>query len=218
MWGSPSPETGRLQPVSGYYRLTRGSFAQLGLPVPYPERVVDTVLDHSRDPRHFGADRENACNVLDVAHPLWLCARQIPHRSAEVRNWAARQLAAVLPRWRDGRGFAFGPGGEPGLQGTETWPAIVWLLCDLTGQSQPLGYRPRGVHRPNPPPAHVVRADTVVPGSTGEPERTVASKARKVKSGLRRGRLPAGEGQGGRLRPPWPSWRTCPRTPARTAA
>lgn len=55
MWGSPSTTTGRLQVVNGYYRLTRGSFAQYGVPVPYPERVVDAVLDHARDTRYFGA-------------------------------------------------------------------------------------------------------------------------------------------------------------------
>ncbi|MGC0336192.1 hypothetical protein RKD20_001226 [Streptomyces sp. SLBN-8D4] len=59
-----------LRPLPGFYRLTRGSFAQFGLPVPYPERVVDAVLDHARDARHFGPGRENACNVLDVTHPL----------------------------------------------------------------------------------------------------------------------------------------------------
>jgi hypothetical protein len=162
MWGSPSRDAGRLQVVNGYYRLTRGSFAQFGLPVPYPERVVDAVLDHARDLRHFGAGRENACNVLDVAHPLWLCTRQTAqrtgdggYRSPEIRAWAERQLAAVLPRWQDGRGFAFGlgnggPGREPGLQGTEMWLAVVWLLADLTGRSDALGYRPRGVHRPEP--------------------------------------------------------------------
>ncbi|WP_405736042.1 acyltransferase [Streptomyces sp. NBC_01537] len=162
MWGSPSHDAGRLQVVNGYYRLTRGSFAQFGLPVPHPERVVDAVLDHARDLRHFGAGRENACNVLDVAHPLWLCTRQTAqrtgdggYRSAEVRAWAERRLAAVLPRWQDGEGFGFGagdagPGREPGLQGTEMWLAVIWLLADLTGRSDALGYRPRGVHRPEP--------------------------------------------------------------------
>jgi acetyltransferase-like isoleucine patch superfamily enzyme len=166
MWGSPSRDVGRLQVVNGYYRLTRGSFAQFGLPVPHPERVVDAVLDHARDLRHFGAGRENACNVLDVAHPLWLCTRQTAqrtgdggYRSPEVRAWAERQLAAVLPRWQDGRGFGFafgsvlsdnGPGREPGLQGTEMWLAVIWLLADLIGRSDALGYRPRGVHRPEP--------------------------------------------------------------------
>ncbi|WP_328505810.1 acyltransferase [Streptomyces sp. NBC_00391] len=163
MWGSPSPTAGRLQVVNGYYRLTRGSFAQFGVPVPHPERVVDAVLDHARDPRYFGAGRENACNVLDVAHPLWLCTRQLGgrggsddgYRSAEIRGWAERQLTAALTRWQEGRGFGFGPGAagpgpEPGLQGTEMWLAIVWLLADLLGRSDALGYRPRGVHRPEP--------------------------------------------------------------------
>ncbi|MER7561434.1 acyltransferase [Streptomyces sp. NPDC097941] len=160
MWGSPSAEEGRLQMVNGYYRLTRGSFAQFGLPVPYPERVVDTVLDHARDTRHFGTGRENACNVLDVAHPLWLCTRQLGqavggYRSAEIRDWAERQLSTVLRRWQDGRGLGFGPGAagpgpEPGLQGTEMWLAITWYLADLLGRSDELGYRPRGIHRPEP--------------------------------------------------------------------
>lgn len=161
MWGTPSPGVGRLQVVNGYYRLTRGSFAQFGLPVPHPERVVDAVLDHARDARYFGAGRETACNVLDVAHPLWMCTRQLGgsadggYRSAEIRTWAERQLAAALPRWQDGKGFGFGPGTtgpgpEPGLQGTEMWLAIIWLLADLLGRADALGYRPRGVHRPEP--------------------------------------------------------------------
>ncbi|MFF3335207.1 DapH/DapD/GlmU-related protein [Streptomyces sp. NPDC002888] len=165
MWGTPgtpSPGAGRLQVVNGYYRLTRGSFAQFGLPVPHPERVVDAVLAHARDSRHFGAGRENACNVLDVAHPLWLCTRQLGagvggdgYRTAEIHAWAERQLSTLLPRWQDGRGFGFGPGGsgpgpEAGLQGTEMWLAIVWYLADLLGRSDELGYRPRGVHRPEP--------------------------------------------------------------------
>jgi acetyltransferase-like isoleucine patch superfamily enzyme len=160
MWGNPSAEEGRLQVVNGYYRLTRGSFAQFGLPVPYPERVVDAVLDHARDARHFGPGRENACNVLDVAHPLWLCTQQLGrgadgYRSGEIHDWAERQLTTVLPRWQDGRGFGFGPGAvgpgpEPGLQGTEMWLAIVWYLADLLGRSGELGYRPRGIHRPEP--------------------------------------------------------------------
>ncbi|MET8977059.1 acyltransferase [Streptomyces sp. NPDC004539] len=149
LWGTPSPTEGRLQVVNGYYRLTRGSFAQFGLPVPHPQRVIDAVLDHAGDPRHFGPARDNACNVLDVAHPLWLCGRQLPgHRASDIHAWADRQLTAVLPRWRPGEGFAFGPGHAPGLQGTEMWLAIVWYLADLTGRADALGYRPRGVHRP----------------------------------------------------------------------
>jgi len=41
---------------------------------------------------------------------------------------------------------------EPSLQGTEMWLAIIWLLADVLGESGALGYRPRGVHRPEPAP------------------------------------------------------------------
>ncbi|MGW8949522.1 acyltransferase [Streptomyces sp. NPDC055709] len=165
LYGHPGAADRWLQPVNGFYRLTRGTFAQFGLPLPYPERAVDTVLAHSRDPAFFGQDRGNACNVLDVIHPLWLCARQTGHRRAEGRDWARAQLGRVLDRWQDGEGFGFAlePGTTrahtPGLQGTEMWLAITWLLADHLGAAEALGYRPAGVHRPEP-----ARAGLAQPG------------------------------------------------------
>ncbi|KUL21238.1 acyltransferase [Streptomyces regalis] len=158
LWGAAGPaDDARLQLVNGGYRLIRGSFAQFGLQVPYTERMVDTVLAHSRDPRWFSPGRENACNVLDVAHPLWLAGQHSHYRAAEARSWAEQQLPRILERWQPGAGFGFGqagesggPGHQPGLQGTEMWLAIVWLLADIAGVAGRLDYRPRGVHRPEP--------------------------------------------------------------------
>ncbi|GAB2964659.1 hypothetical protein GCM10023080_027340 [Streptomyces pseudoechinosporeus] len=153
LWGAPRAKDRWLQPVNGFYRLTRGTFAQYGLPLPYPERTVDTVLTHSTDPAFFGTDRGNACNVLDVIHPLSLCARQTTHRIEAGRDWARRQLERVLGvGWQDGAGcsFALTPGTEPGLQGTEMWLAITWLLAEHLGLSGALDYRPKGVHCPEP--------------------------------------------------------------------
>ena len=160
MWGLPTPQDGLLQPVNGFYRASRGTFAQFGLPVPYPRRVVDTVLQHASDDRYFASDRQNACNVLDVAHPLWL-TRPSGHRSDEVTTLARHLLEEAMGYWTDGAGFGFRaphphthglPETVPGLQGTEMWLAIVWYLADLAGVSDALGYRPRGVHRPEPAP------------------------------------------------------------------
>jgi acetyltransferase-like isoleucine patch superfamily enzyme len=160
MWGRPAADGSALQIVNGYYRATRGTFAQFGLPVPHASRVVDTVLAHARDPELFRPERQNACNVLDVAHPLWL-TRTGGHRTEEVTDLARRLLRTAIGHWRDGAGFGFQaphpttaglPATHPGLQGTEMWLAIIWLLADLAGVSAVVGYRPRGVHRPEPPP------------------------------------------------------------------
>lgn len=119
---------------------------------------MDTVLEHARDPRSFRPERQNACNVLDVAHPLWL-TRGSGHRGDEVVELARGLLGGVLGRWADGEGLGFqaahpstagAAATVPGLQGTEMWLAIVWLLADLAGVADELGYRPRGVHRPEP--------------------------------------------------------------------
>lgn len=158
MWGCPTTTEGLLQMVNGYYRATRGTFAQLGVPVPHPEAVIDTVLTHLRDVRFFRPERQTACNVLDVAHPLWL-TRGSGHRTEEVVRRAEQLLRDALCCWTTDAGFGFqaqhpttvGAGATtPGLQGTEMWLAIIWLLADIVGVSDHLGYRPRGVHRPEP--------------------------------------------------------------------
>lgn len=155
LWGQADPDNGWLQVVNGFYRLTRGTYAQFGLPLPYPEAAIRTLLAHTQDRRHFTADAYNACNILDVIHPLWLAGHQTDFGRAEGKRWAEKQLSTILDRWVDGAGFAFAPDGTddrsiPGLQGTEMWLAIIWLLSDYLGHSDALGYRPRGVHRPEP--------------------------------------------------------------------
>ena len=157
MWGSSNSQDGLLQVVNGFYRATRGTFAQWGLPVPCPEAVVDTVLRHSRQPSIVEPQEQNACNILDIAHPLWL-TRSHGYRSAEVRAVAEQLLDQALVRWVPEEGFGFrAPGSDsaetmPGLQGTEMWLSTIWYLADIVGLSESLGYRPRGVHRPEPVP------------------------------------------------------------------
>lgn len=152
LWGQPTAEEGWLQPVNGFYRLTRATYAQFGLPLPYPERSIDTVLAHSRDRRFFRLDALNACNVLDVVHPLWLCLKQSDYRQAEIRAWAENMLGEVLRYWVPDRGFAFqlSQQQDTGLQGTEMWLSIICLLADLCGLSSALSYSPKGVHRLEP--------------------------------------------------------------------
>jgi acetyltransferase-like isoleucine patch superfamily enzyme len=156
MWGGPNDAWGWLMPVNGFYRLTRGTYAQFGEPIPRPEAVVDTVIAHAREHRWFVDQDRNACNVLDVVHPLWLCLRQVDYRAAEVRDHLAAVVDDAARRWVDGEGFAFAGPGEPGdndapgLQGTEMWLSIVWLAADALGETDGLSWRPRGVHRPEP--------------------------------------------------------------------
>ncbi|MBC8009685.1 MAG: acyltransferase [Burkholderiales bacterium] len=148
LWGSATADTRLLQPVNGFYRLTRGTYAQYGRALPRAERAIDTILAHAGDRAFFAPDKENACNVLDVVHPLWLCLRQTGHRRAEAEPWVAKRLPRVLGFWERGRGFDFQVGRrEASLQGTEMWLSIVWLMAELLGAAPALGYRPRGVHR-----------------------------------------------------------------------
>lgn len=157
LWGKevPGSESPRLQAVNGFYRLTRGLFAQFGLPLPYPVETIDTVLLHAADPYLSTPAGWTACNVLDIAHPLWLASQQTSHRRGEIAEWAREALEQAIGQWVPGEGMAFAPRSEgadgvPGLQGTEMWLSIIWLLSDLLQSSDSLGYRMRGVHRAAP--------------------------------------------------------------------
>lgn len=148
LWGAATEKERLLQPVNGFYRLTRGTYAQFGRPLPHAERAIDTILRHSTDRAFFASGTDNACNVLDVVHPLWLCLRQTTHRRAEAEAWMAKRLPKYLGFWVKNRGFDFEIARrKPGLQGTEMWLSILWLMAETLGCSEALGYRPRGVHR-----------------------------------------------------------------------
>jgi acetyltransferase-like isoleucine patch superfamily enzyme len=153
VWGSFLEPMGEwdfrwLMSVNGFYRLTRGTYAQFGVPLPYPEAAIDTVLAHAWDYGWFELAERNACNVLDVVHPLWLCSQQTAHRSAEVRDGAARILTRAMQDWRDGAGVPWDVHhDDAGLQGTEMWLAVIYIAAAVLGEADGLSWTPRGVHR-----------------------------------------------------------------------
>ncbi len=147
LWGSATRDEGLLQPVNGFYRLTRGAYAQFGLPVPYPEAAIGAVLQNHQDYRGFAGRDFNACNLLDTIHPLLLCRQQTPHRQAEAAGIAEHTILRLADFWQQNRGFAFAEGQEPGLQGTEMWLSVLWLAAETLGLSHTLPFVPKGIHR-----------------------------------------------------------------------
>jgi len=147
LWGSSTPGEGLLQPVNGFYRLTRGTYAQFGVAVPRPEAAIDSVLLNYRNYGGFSGATHTACNLLDTIHPLLLCLGQTDHRRREAEAIARSIIARAGPRWVEGRGFAFADGQEPGLQGMEMWLSVVHLAARLLGLEADFAFVPKGVHR-----------------------------------------------------------------------
>ena len=145
--GSPTADEGLLQPVNGFYRLTRGTYAQFGVAVPRPEAAIDSVLLNYRNYGGFSGRTYTACNLLDTVHPLLLCSMQTDHRRAEAEQIARAVIAKAGERWIEGKGFAFADGQAPGLQGTEMWLSVVHLSAKLLGIEDAFPFVPRGVHR-----------------------------------------------------------------------
>ena len=151
LWGDSTAQEGWLQPVNGFYRLTRGTYAHFDLPVPYAEAAIDTVLAHVRVNQNFVSHNVNACNVLDIVHPLWLCMRQTDYRRADILRVIEQQVSLIPGRWQPNAGFGFAPTDTPGLQGTEMWLSILYIAADALGLAPELGYSPKGVHWLRPP-------------------------------------------------------------------
>ncbi|RUL97998.1 acyltransferase [Rhizobium chutanense] len=147
LWGEPTAREGWLQPVNGFYRLTRGTYAQFGVALPYPHAALETVHLNYRNHKGFVAEKYNACNLLDTIHPLLLIARQTDYRRADGEAIARNLISRALDRWRDGEGFPFADGGEPSLQGTEMWLSVIHLAADFLGLADRFAFVPKGVHR-----------------------------------------------------------------------
>nr|WP_189426796.1 acyltransferase [Devosia pacifica] len=147
VWGSPTAAEGLVQPVNGFYRLTRGTYAQFGLPVPRAEAAIDTVLKNYRDYAGFSGRTYTACNLLDTIHPLMLCLDQTDHRRAEAEAIAADIILRAPERWIDGEGFAFADGQPASLQGTEMWLSVIHLAAKVLGIEDGFSFVPKGVHR-----------------------------------------------------------------------
>ncbi len=153
MWGAHLEPAGDydfgwLMAVNGFYRLTRGTYAQFGVDVPRPEAAIDTVLAHARANQWFTTEDRNACNLLDIVHPLWLLGRQTDYRRAEIRDAVAAMLPGLCADWIDGEGFPWQIGRDPaGLRGTEMFTSVIHLAADLLGEREGLSFTPRGVHR-----------------------------------------------------------------------
>jgi len=151
LWGDSTAAEGWLQPVNGFYRLTRGTYAHFGLPVPYVEAAIDTVLAHVRVNKGFETNHVNACNVLDIVHPLWLCMQQTDYRRADILRVIENQARLIPTRWTDGEGFGFALGDVAGLQGTEMWLSVLYIAADALGLAHQLSYKPKGVYWLRPP-------------------------------------------------------------------
>ena len=147
LWGKATAEQGLLQPVNGFYRLTRGTYAQFGVPVPLPEATINSVLLNYRNHKGFSGQSYNACNLLDTIHPLRLCLQQTDHMRGAAEAIAEDIILRAPDRWHRNQGFAFADGQETGLQGTEMWLSTLHLAADVLGLAGEFGFTPRGVHR-----------------------------------------------------------------------
>jgi acetyltransferase-like isoleucine patch superfamily enzyme len=138
LWG----EGETLLRVNGYYRAERGSYSQFDIPVPYAERTIDSILSHAEK---IGVPK-NACNALDIVHPLFIALKNTNYRRSEAEAWCVKMLPEFLGMIKDD-GFPFAEGEEASLKGTEMWLSIIYTMCSLLNKEKLLGYSPKGVHR-----------------------------------------------------------------------
>ena len=147
LWGKPTAKEGLLQPVNGFYRLTRGTYAQFGLPVPFPEAAITSVITNYRNYSGFSGDTYTACNLLDTVHPLWLCLKQTDLMRTQAEEIAESVILHSAERWQENGGFAFADGQLPSLQGTEMWLSTLHIAANILGMADHFAFVPQGIHR-----------------------------------------------------------------------
>lgn len=128
--------------VNGFYRLTRGSYDQFEYKADYMKEAMDTILDYA----YKKGVPQNACDALDIIHPMYFIGGFTKYRRAECEAWCVKMLPLFINEFTP-LGFAFEMGGEASLKGSEMWLSVIYLMCDYLSLGELLGYSPKGVHR-----------------------------------------------------------------------
>ena len=128
--------------VNGYYRLTRGSYDQFKLKPQRIKEAIDTVLKYAENK----GIPLNACDALDIIHPLYFLGGFTSYRKSEGEAWCVKMLPEFINMLTK-TGFPFKKGEETSLKGTEMWLSIIYLMCDYLNLAHLLPYEPKGVHR-----------------------------------------------------------------------
>ena len=156
MWGhhlGPADgfDVGWLMPVNGFYRLTRGTYAQFGLPPPHPEAAIDTVLAHCRARTGSASGSATPATCSTSSTPSGCSAGRptivAPSCATRGRPAARRRLARLGRR----RGLTVSqPGRTAVCRAPRCGSRSSTSPADLGGESDGLSWRPRGVHRLEP--------------------------------------------------------------------
>lgn len=128
--------------VNGFYRLTRGTYDQFEYKADYMKNAMDTLLDYTKKK---GVPK-NACDALDIIHPMYFIGKFTSYGRGECEQWCIEMLPVFMKEMNE-EGFPFEFGGESSLKGSEMWLSVIYLMCDYLSLGELLGYSPKGVHR-----------------------------------------------------------------------
>lgn len=144
--------------VNGIFKIWITTIPAAGLPVQYPEKVIDLCIRAIREDRFVCASTD-ACNIFDVALVLDTALRFCDHRRDEVAELAFAALPAFERTLREDGAFSMGGEGEVCLQnhgglrlapakrqsdapGTGILVNALALVCNLCGLRKELGWTP----------------------------------------------------------------------------
>jgi hypothetical protein len=155
-WSDGSSGIPLHQLVNGIFKVWIQAIPSAGLPVQYPEQVVDLCIRAIREDPTVSAT-EDACSIFDVALVLDTALRFSDHRRDEVAELAAACLPAFASVVRDDGAFSYHPHGsllshgglslgpatmQSDAPGTAINCSAIGLLANLCGLRDELGWTP----------------------------------------------------------------------------
>ena len=120
--------------VNGAFHIIRGSYGLLHVPVPRPERMIDSALDSVVVDPHFLPHKGDGCHDLDAIYVLYHASRSTAHRRDKIREWLRSRLPTLWEHQMADGGFSFHVGRSRG-----GWHSDGSAEGDMTGTIMYLG-------------------------------------------------------------------------------
>ena len=142
--------------INGIFKVWIQAIPRTGLPVQYPDRVIDLCVRGMRESPAL-SKQADACSIFDVALVLDTALRFTEHRRDEVAELAAAYLPKYEPFCRPDGALSYGADGSLAVHGKLALAPVtdqsdaagtaihvngLSLLCSLCGLRDELGWTP----------------------------------------------------------------------------
>ena len=110
LWGNLDSPKGLTGLVNGGYHILRGTFFQMNMDIPYPERIIDACINVYKENDYFKPGNGEGCHDLDLFDLMLQASKYSPaYKKEEISRICEERFSEILSFQNKDGAFSFFP-------------------------------------------------------------------------------------------------------------